>query len=235
MLHTGWSTNEFCTYEGGSNPTEYNLNRAIIWFELKGDFLTHTHTENSGNYVDSLTGETLCACQIYSTHPGHSSNHISLTNDRVFYNNTYHWNNACHCKQPGPNSVVNLHDFNYVCIDNSGTRHLEDCVGCGYARYADHEYTIPNSPVEGGHSLKCVCGATSSITEAHSESKYVISNGVRHFVYCNCGYYFGPEEHRMTTVGTRSECADCGYVGSSGIVPPYYDKIYKITEDEIKE
>ena len=216
MLHTGWSGLEFCTYEGGSNPTEYNLSRAIIWLEINETALTHIC---SYNYVDSVTGEELCACEIYSTHPAHNNNHISVTSDNILYNNTHHWNNACHCRQPGPDSVVSLHDFSYVCTDNSSTKHLEDCVGCGYARYADHEYTIPASPTETSHSLKCVCGAVSSTTEEHYAYRYISQGDSLHKVYCECGYFIGTSTHSMRIVGKNNQCIHCGYVRSGLDLP----------------
>ena len=199
MLHTGWDGEEFCTYEGGSNPTDYNLNRAIIWLELKGNFLTHTHTENSGNYVDSITGEELCACQIYSRHPNHNSNHLyknGADSDSHFL--------ECHC---GARTNVEAHNLTYIYY--SSTQHYEICNECTYARTMNHEYTTPCSPTATGHSLMCACGETT--TESHYDHRYTSANSSYHKIYCKCGYLIGSEAHQMVSTGLGGICTHCDY------------------------
>lgn len=219
-LHEGYNgnpTNEETTPYTTVEDTEYQYGNVAIWIEIT-DELPHNC---SNNYYDVETNSYVCACNVYyETHDSHVH----------FYNNEYsvmkHFG-ECIC-----GNVVSeeTHNFKYSSI--TSTTHHEKCRGCNYEITVNHYYDTFEI-LEDGHKGKCECGA--SIIEAHSESKYVISTKAKHFVYCKCGYFYGSEAHHMTTVGSRSVCADCGYVGSSGITPPYEDSIFKSEEDETTE
>lgn len=220
-LHKGYNgnpentqTNPYTTVE----ETEYQYVNVAIWLEINEDLLPH---DCSNNYYDEYTGSYVCACNVYyQTH----DSHIHFYHDE--YNVLEHFG-ECIC---GNVISEETHNFKYSSI--TSTTHHKECRGCNYEITVNHYYDTFEI-LEDGHKGECACGA--SIIDSHSESKYVMSTTLKHFVYCDCGYLYGSEAHHMTTVGSRSVCADCGYVGSSGITPPYEDSIFKFEEDETTE
>ena len=178
-LNLGWNMPE-----GNTNvmlsDCEYTNFNSIIWLEINKTVLGHEHDTNYYN-VDSE--EYICSCQIYSTHSAHNFNHISVDSNDGCYNSTHHWNNACHCGEPGPDSIISLHNLTYSY--HTSLQHYEICSECGYTAEANHEYTIPYSSTNTSHSLKCACGATT--TEAHYAYRFGPLDNSLHTVYCKCG------------------------------------------------
>ena len=177
MLHTGWSGLEFCTYEGGSNPTEYNLSRAIIWLEINEDALPH---QCSNNYVDLVTGEGLCACQIYASHEKHNDTHST---DKFYYKNcddgTKSWTECYGCGE-----ITNLH-YHSLITTISDTHHRITCQDCGYDVFSEHDIkeNYDNSKLW----KECYCGYY-VILHFHDLS-YVDMNTNQHREHCeNCDY-----------------------------------------------
>ena len=134
----------------------------------------------------------------------------------------------CHC---GYISITNPHDITYSYYNP--TQHYEDCSECTYAGAVTHEYIVPCSPAETGHSLKCACGTENWKTEAHYAYRYTSNDGNHHNVYCECGYLIGRDLHafRTTALGIR-RCYQCGYVH---IGNPGGDNVIMGEEDEPTE
>ena len=200
LLHTGWKYQSYTTL----NTTEYNINRAIIWIELKGTLLTHTHTETSGNYIDSETGNPLCACQIYSEHPEHENNHLFVDD----FDAENHFQ-TCNCGE-----MINVSSHDMVYSYYSSTKHIELCRECDYVnKKANHTYITPSTFTSEGHFLECPCGAVSSTVEAHSDGRCEMKSTYSHNVYCKCGYLIREDYHNMGSINIRYEkCSDCEYI-----------------------
>ena len=211
LLHTGWKKDSFRV----SSSVEYNLNRAIIWLELKGDLLTHTHTEESGNYIDLITGNTLCACQIYSNHPAHENNHIYVDD----YDSENHFE-SCHCGD----AVRNVTPHNLTYFYYSSSKHRESCSDCYYMQVIDHSYSnvSSSSVTANGHQRVCNCGAISPSYYEHSIHSYGRCDKTVHYIYCECGYQIGTRFHVVPAGNAMIKfCIDCGQRldMSSDIVP----------------
>ena len=202
LLHTGWKKN---AHQKLSN-TEYNLSRAILWLEINEENLPHQCSDAYRDYSDAT--KTYCACQIYSTHPSHNNNHISISGNSN-YDEAYHWTNGCHCGKPGPDSVVTPHDLSYVVTPDS-TTHYAECDGCGYNDYIDHNYNQLISVSDTHHAESCVCGLTEE-SEEHYNHHYARNDQLKHYVYCECGYYIGTNYHVVPAGGGFFKiCIHCG-------------------------
>lgn len=203
LLHTGWGRNEFQK----SSNTPYNSSRGIIWLEINEENLPH---QCSDAYHDSSDAtKTYCACQIYSSHPYHNNNHISISGN-LDYDEAYHWTNGCHCGNPGPDSVVTPHNFNYVVTPGSTTHHAE-CDTCDYSDFEDHNYNQLISVSDTHHTVSCVCGLNEG-TEEHYNHHYARNDKFKHHVYCECGHYIGTSFHVVSAqgVGLFKICIHCG-------------------------
>ncbi|MBR3876053.1 MAG: hypothetical protein IKJ25_04670 [Clostridia bacterium] len=216
-LNLGWNLSEGNTTVFLSD-CEFNNNNSIVWLEINKTLLTHEHDKN---YYNSDAGEYICACQIYSTHSAHDTNHMSIDSNDGCYNSTHHWNNACHCGDPGPASTVNPHNLSYTYIEIPSTIHFEDCADCGYARYAEHTYNQLVKVSDAYHISTCACGATSSATEAHYAYRYEPFNNSLHTVYCECGKEW-TEPHVVSsgayTSGKKyAPCLACGSLVTIGM------------------
>ncbi|MBQ8303309.1 MAG: hypothetical protein IJX97_07215 [Clostridia bacterium] len=204
-LHTGWSGNEHIE---SVNGTEYNVWNLIIWLEIDEENLPHQCTDA---YRNPTNTQSFCACQVYSSHPAHNNNHISVNGNNKF-NDTHHYTNACHCDQAGPDSVLTPHDLSYVYISGSDIHHQE-CDECGYSDSIKHKYNRFVSISDTHHTRVCACGASSSAQLEHVSAKYVSSNTSVHGEYCDCGHLIRYAPHNMRTINVRySGCIDCGYI-----------------------
>lgn len=193
-LHTGWEDEEFTSF----NETQYNLNRAIIWLEVNEENLPHSH---SYNYVDSETNEALCACQIYTSHPAHSTHlHYDISE--------YSINDHCYKCACGYIDRLEAHNLSYSYF--SVSQHKKLCEACGYERKENHVFDIVWKSNDLEHRLSCVCGHRTP-TEAHYRHKYTSKGVTQHYIYCKCGYYFGVESHTFTQIGAYNVCDYCGY------------------------
>ena len=202
-LHTGW---------GVLNPvqtlssTEYHNSRAVIWLEINEDALPH---QCSNNYVDSVTGETLCACQIYSEHPNHNSNHLyrnCTDSDSHFL--------KCHC---GEKTNIEAHDLTYSYYNP--TQHYESCSGCAYAGVVTHDYSACIKISETQHETYCLCGVYGG-TEAHYAYRFTKYNNSLHTTHCKCGKTW-TEPHVVSSdaydSGNRlAPCLACGVLVTAG-------------------
>ena len=194
LLHTGWTGGEYISV----NTTAYKHFNYIIWIEINDDELTHTH---SYKYIDSdVNTKTYCACEIYSTHKNHNSNHIyninGLDSDTHFL--------RCHC---GAKTNIEAHSLSYSYY--TPTQHYKSCDNCAYMGAENHNFTIQSSGSASGHQLVCVCGETR--TQAHYSHRYEIFNNSLHTVYCECGYMLGRESHQMVSTGLGGKCTHCDY------------------------
>lgn len=193
-LHTGWWTGEHTSF----NETQYNLNRAIIWLEVNEENLPHSH---SYNYVDSVTNEPLCACQIYTSHPAHSTHlHYDISE--------YSINDHCYKCACGYIDRLEAHNLSYSYF--SVSQHKKLCEACGYEGKENHVFDIVWKSNDLEHRLSCVCGHRTP-TEAHYRHKYTSKGVTQHYIYCKCGYYFGVESHTFTQIGSYNVCDYCGY------------------------
>ena len=170
ILHTGWNGDETQYF----NSTPYSSLNSAIWIEIDDEKLPHECTRKYRDYIDP--NKTYCACQVYSTHPNHSNNH--LYKDEIDSDNHF---SKCHC---GKISNIQPHDLTYSYY--SETQHNESCSECEYHEVVNHEYNIPHSPTNTYHSLKCACGVISSETEEHYAYRYENLNKSLHTVYCKC-------------------------------------------------
>ena len=196
LLHTGWSGSEHQKY----STTLYNTNRAIIWLEINKLNLSHNH---SYKYVDSISGNALCTCQIYSTHPAHEDNHIFKDS----YDSETHFD-MCHCEEKR-NIENHVITYSYY----SPLQHTKRCSECLFSEREDHQYNIVSSSTENGHYMKCPCGAVSSTVEAHSDDRCEMKSTYSHNVYCKCGYLIREDYHNMGSINIRYEkCSDCEYI-----------------------
>ena len=210
-LHTGWSGQEHIE---SVNSTEYNYFNMVIWLEINEENLPHQCTDAYRDYSDET--KTYCACQIYSTHPSHNSNHISISGNSD-YDEAYHWTNGCHCGKSGPDSVVTPHDLSYVIISGS-TTHYEECDDCGYSDYVDHNYNQLTSVSDTHHAESCACGTVVSTQEAHIATRCVSNGTSLHSIYCKCGYLISQDLHEMIIIDWRfSKCMYCGYVRDNSV------------------
>ena len=230
MLHTGWQikehrilltepgTEDYYKNEGetGDQPTltDYTLFRGIYWLDVTG--IPHTH---SYNYINSVTNEPLCSCQIYSSHPEHESNHKYF----VKTNSEKRWE-ECAC---GDTINMHTHEKNYT-ID-SLELHSEECSICDYEAQVEHTFYLKsfNSIY---HIEECECGMVGEITE-HAESNYSKQNNTSHSILCNCGYVMGTASHSLVPFGNqRYRCTDCGalFNASSDIIIKKDDPEYEV-------
>ena len=202
LLHNGYNGNETDYY----NSTDFKYLNSAVWIEIDDEELPHVCTKK---YIDSVdTTKTYCACEIYSTHKNHNSNHIyninGLDSDTHFL--------GCHC---GARTNVEAHDLTYSYY--SPTQHYESCSECSYEEAVNHEYNILHSPTSTGHSLKCACGEERAIIEAHYTYSYTERNRLMHNKYCACGYLIGSEPHNLMGDGLNNICVHCGYnAGATG-------------------
>ena len=203
LLHTGWTGGEYVSVK----TTAYKHFNYIIWIEINEDALTHNH---SNKYIDSeVPTKTYCACEIYSTHPNHNSNHIYVDGNE-YYNDSYHWG-ACHC---GVYDTPEEHSFSYI---NLSSNHEANCTECGYSYIEGHEYTIKRYKDMNNHELMCACYQGSGIIEGHYAYEYIYSTKFAHRIVCECGFAMGMATHTMVTDGpTQSHCAECGAVFNTG-------------------
>ena len=199
--------------------TIYDQNQAIIWLEIKN--LPHTHSDK---YVDEYTGLSMCACEIYSTHPKHENNHVY-----VYHSDTERAYKTCHC---GDEIELCVHEWSYSMINE--TFHSEICLKCLERRNMDHVYDIPTLLSDTEHGLKCVCGHQGTETEAHYAHSYSSIRATTHRIFCACGKQIGIEAHNMMGIGSSSAvCVDCGYVGkqpSGNIIMGKEDDTDTLTE-----
>ena len=191
-LHTGWNHS---TRSHTVNTTEYNLNNAIIWLEIKN--LPHIHSDN---YTDKYTGLNACACEIYSTHIEHENNHIyiSHSNEKRAYK-------ICHC---GDEIELCKHDIQYNIVND--TQHKAMCSLCFEIMYIDHMYDVPVYVSDTEHRLDCACGHEGTETEVHCAYSYTSKNNMRHSIYCECGHFMGTGTHSMVSQGRYASCTLCG-------------------------
>lgn len=194
-LLTGWNMSEVEERYQWLSETPFNTFHSIIWLEINEENLPH---ECSYNYVDSITKEPLCACQIYSTHPGHST-HI-YRNKR---DNEKHWK-ECVC-----GDIIDLDYHNLICRYMNSHQHYINCDSCAFSYHEDHiyEYEFLSSTE---HKKICYCGEASIRTEEHYDHSYSSKNNFKHDVYCACGHYMGTETHTMVTTGRYANCTLCG-------------------------
>lgn len=195
QLHTGWSGEE---HNDTIYTTKYNIDPFIIWLEIDEEKVPHTH---SYSYVDSKTGENLCACQIYSTHPAHSQNHKYFTRD-----DTEKRYEMCACGDI--RSILHYHEKFYSNRDS--VSHYERCGLCNYNRPVYHSFTF-DSITSTNHEEICECGYVK--TSVHTAFRYVKHSQLKHKMYCSCGYYMGLGSHSVVTDSpTQAHCIDCGAV-----------------------
>ena len=206
-LHTGWNYPNVSGIEEENNnrhhwlsKTEFKYISSIVWLEIHEEYLPHVC---SYNYKDSTTEEPLCACQIYSSHPNHTNNHIFRTNS---YDSNTHFK-TCHC---GEKSNIQPHIFTYQAAPLDGF-HFLSCSSCQRSGYAYHEYDIPTNISDTEHRLDCICGHEGTETEAHYEYSYEKFNSYNHIVYCECGQLIGSNYH-VVPVGNAifKFCIHCG-------------------------
>ena len=209
LLHTGWNGDETQYY----NSTPYSNLNSAIWIEIDDEQFPHECTKK---YVDqSDSTKTYCACEIYKNHPAHDSHHLSVEN-KMYTNSTHHWTNACHCGEPGPNSIISLHNFTYSYY--TPTQHYKTCQGCIYMGAENHSYDSFTSVSNTHHANSCICGEVSSTQEAHTPLIYVSSSTSSHSIYCKCGHLISQDLHEMTIISPRlSKCIHCGYVRDNSI------------------
>ena len=198
-LHNGWNSDSYSTV----NTTSYQYNNIAIWVEIKEENLPH---ECSNNYLDTSTQSYVCACNIYhETHPSHVHFHYDS------YDNTSHFG-ECICGnviQSAP------HDKIYKNITSAG--HYEDCRGCNYYAFANHNC---ESYISGTskHQSVCSCGYVIENVD-HFVSSYEQYTNTLHKTYCICGHYIGTETHSMVTSGRYATCTDCGVVVDTFFIP----------------
>ncbi|MBQ8302081.1 MAG: hypothetical protein IJX97_00850 [Clostridia bacterium] len=210
-LHTGWSRYEHIE---SVNGTEYNVWNLIIWLEIDEENLPHQCTDA---YRNPANTQSFCACQVYSTHPAHNNNHISVNGNNKF-NDTHHYTNACHCDQAGPDSVLTPHDLSYDYTESSNN-HFEECSGCEYSETVEHTYNGLVQVSDTHHVGVCACGAEGTTTAAHYEAGYVAESKDIHYVYCKCGYRISTDYHSFVPVNARfSACRDCGYIKDRSVI-----------------
>ena len=210
LLHTGWTGGEYVKYK----TTVYKYFNSIVWLEINEENLPHQCTDAYRDYSDAT--KTYCACQIYSTHPSHNSNHISISGNSDC-DEAYHWTNGCHCGKPGPDSVVIPHDLSYVVTPGSTTHYVE-CDECGYSDCVDHNYNQLISVSDTHHVESCACGAVASTQEAHVATRCVSNGTSLHGIYCKCGYLISQDLHEMLIIDLRySKCMYCGYVRDNSV------------------
>ena len=198
LLHTGWSEEEHTSLE--DDDFEFTINKAIIYIEIKD--LPHSH---SYHYIETNTGESLCACQIYSKHDEHENNHIYSMDSN---DDNSHFK-ACHC---GEKTDIQPHDFMYDRVNQ--LNHSLICNDCGYTCQRLHKFNSTTNISDSEHRLDCACGWRGSTTEAHYAHNYSPAGTLTHWVFCSCGAQIGLEAHNMMGMGFSSAvCVDCGYVG----------------------
>ena len=207
-FHTGWESDSSIT-DKDEELFIYKDNTSILWIDFDDSNFSHEH---AFNYLTSDLETAYCACQIYSNHPAHEENHIHNINN-IGYDNTHHWNNACHCGKSGPDSVRSLHNLSYTYIEIPSGLHFEECSGCAYKGYANHTYNHQYIEVsDTQHVGVCKCGAQDTVLKAHSRSRCVMQDSISHYVYCICGHLIKEEYHTMVSVNVMSSmCRDCGY------------------------
>ena len=211
-FHTGWRGDTSMT---NKEPEAFifDLNTAILWLEITDTTFLHSHAMN---YSTSTMENAFCSCQLFSTHPAHESNHISISGNSGC-DGTNHWTNGCHCGKPSPDSVVTPHDLSYVYTPGSDT-HYQECEGCGYSDFVYHNYNQLTSVSDTHHANACKCGAVSSTQEAHTPSRYVSNSTSSPSIYCRCGHLISQDLHEMIIISPRlSKCIHCGYVRDTSI------------------
>lgn len=199
-LNTGWNTNQ-TEKTRWVNTCEFNKFNSIIWLEINEENMPHRCDDN---YVDSVTGEYLCSCEIYGySHPGHANhNYISSSFDGF-----YHWL-ECKC---GDRNQISNHNLTYLNGDLNGQTHYESCNDCLYFSDVQHNYNILSNPTENGHCTACACGQVGEIEE-HYYYSYARNDTLKHHVYCECGHYIGTSFHVVSAqgVGLFKICIHCG-------------------------
>lgn len=196
-FHTGWNSDTVMT-DKEVDAFIYTTKTVIMWFEID-DELVHSCSNNYA-YSTSPTTSSLCACQMYSGSSSHTHNYNGIK-----------YNDDCHFSRCVCGKVENVEAHNLIYPGIRPAYHYEKCNDCTYGDYVNHEYIVPQSPTETGHSLKCACGAT--ITEAHYDKTYEKCDDSLHKVYCECGYLTGYDFHSYVTVQLKFRmCSHCGYV-----------------------
>ena len=186
MLHTGWKYDSFTTL----NDVEYNLNRAIIWIEIKD--LPH---ECSNAYRNSENTQTYCACEIYcGTHrngkhtaisgydyadvSGHHKScarcgeaNVSVESHNAYYNHIPCNNNNYH------RGVCSLcgYETTYSHIVEQVSGKIGRCILCGASVIMGNQTIMPWGYVGGTVDTSAVNDGKQYITENGS---YVLPNGV---------------------------------------------------------
>jgi hypothetical protein len=243
-FHTGWETNTIISEK--SDDFIYNSRTTILWFEIDYQEVSHAHTNNYHN-PQSNNESTLCACQIYASHPAHENNH--------FYFDSYNYEAHflyCDCGII-LNEENHLLSYSYL----SSALHTERCNNCNYSYNDYHSYTILNNYSENLHSVSCICGDIKNYLrhsphvyhpvsdsshkilcecgaligeEEHSNFSYVYKNKIAHSCICaDCGFIIGTESHSIVQdTGVKGHCTDCGAIVNIGS-----DIIIKGAEDDL--
>ncbi len=199
LLHTGWTGAENITV----NTTTYKYFNYIIWIEVNEEGFGHVCSDN---YIDIITGNYVCSCQIYPSHPAHSIH--TYHNFELINSETHGY--KCQC---GHTTNIQPHNLSYSYY--TPTQHYKNCDDCIYFGPENHYYALQESSSSTGHNLICVCGDI--ISEAHYVDDYKSKNADVHYVYCECGYLIEEDYHNMAPSGKVgfSVCRECGYLRSS--------------------
>lgn len=195
-LHLGYSYNSPYDWV---NTTEYQYLNAIIWLEVDEALLPHEH---SYNYVESGTNTPLCACQIYESHPNHSSNHYYV--QKIDYSK--HWQECC-CGD----SIIEEESHNYSYTYYNAIQHKAVCDDCEYETITPHSYVEKNSKTQ--RWKECACGDI--VVLHYHEYEYLNLNGNQHVATCTICDYSISENHmysnheKISSTQHESSCV-CG-------------------------
>jgi hypothetical protein len=168
-----------------------------------------------------VSGTPLCACQIYSGHPCHESNHVYIRNN-CGYNGSFHWD-TCACGKASVELENHNFNYNFVLLDDN---HIKTCLDCGYSAIEDHNFNTLSSiysPTEDAHYAECACGRYGWTD--HYAYSYAKNNISLHHVYCECGQLIGSAPHVLPAGAAKIKfCIHCNQrVNTEDIVIRPYD------------
>ncbi len=213
-LHLGYSWDSPYAWV---NTTEYQYLNAIIWLEINENTLSH---DCSDNYVDSVTGEELCACQIYETHPNHSSNHYYV--QKMDYSK--HWQECC-C-----GDIIEEESHNYSYTYYNAIQHKATCDDCKYETIPTHTY------VEKANASKrwkeCVCG--DYIFLHYHDFEHINYSESEHLLSCTYCDYETLASHEYTDyINENKQWQEC--VCGNTIINHYhsFEYIYNSENDHV--
>lgn len=177
MLHTGYDENHLQSYK----YTNYKYDRAIIWLEINEENLPHVCSDA---YVDSVTDETYCACEVYcGSHPNGTH---AAGDGYLSYTNAGHNKPCKRCEK----TVFVSHSYTHTPCNNNNY-HLSTCA-CGYTTNTGHVVNIPSGNAKIGTCISCGAsvtigngtimpwgdnGGNSSTYAMNSSIQYITENG----------------------------------------------------------